>query len=109
MKGFFSGEADFDAHCKPTDQMVYALTNDDIGFEERFLDYTYSSGGLTGAVFSCFEDSAAYNLVLMQELRNEDGSIIAGDGKTEYTFLNGCELVSQTFSFRPLLDGIFME
>lgn len=101
---FVSGDI-ISVQCMPANQKVDTINNDNLQFKDNFLEQTYKSSGLTQILFEYTNDSVAYDLLLLQEMRNEDGSEIVGNGVTKYSFIGGPELILQMFHFKQDYRG----
>jgi len=98
--GRFIGEGVISVHCMPSDITVDVIRQEETDLGEQAFELTYQSLGLTDVAIETRDGRGAYDLLLLQEVRSQDGSQIAGNGITQYSFSGGAwERVTQRFQF----------
>lgn len=98
--GNFVGVDVIEVNCKPSYKMVEVINNNKIKFIEGYRNQTYKSGELTDIEFRTDGKSKAYDLLLLQEMRNSDNTEYVGYGITHYSCTGGSyAMVSQGFRF----------
>lgn len=99
--GKFISDDVISVSCQPYGKTVDVINNDKIQFGDGYLNQTYKSSGLTDIEFQTDGKSKAYNLQLLQQMKNSGNTGFVGYGITQFSCVGGnFAMITQRFRFK---------